>query len=104
MPQLGVMREILEREEGSMRVEADFFSVARTMPLVAGEGGLVLLMMLGGGGCGGTFYAQGGHSLVDGVQGILYVTSIRLFVGSDRCLCGPICPSLPLRAVSKFTP
>lgn len=35
MPTLGVMRETLEREEGSMRVEADFFSVARTMPLVA---------------------------------------------------------------------
>lgn len=49
MPQLGVMREILEREEESMRVEADFFSVARTMPLVAGGGsGLVVLMGLQG--------------------------------------------------------
>ena len=35
MPTLGVMRETLDRDEGSMRVEADFFSVARTMPLVA---------------------------------------------------------------------
>jgi hypothetical protein len=37
----GVMREILEREGGSIRGEEDFFSVARTMPLVAdyqGEG------------------------------------------------------------------
>ena len=37
MPTLGVMRETFESEEGSMRVEADFFSVARTMPLVAAE-------------------------------------------------------------------
>ena len=35
MPMLGVMRETLEREGGSMRGEEDFFSVARTMPLVA---------------------------------------------------------------------
>lgn len=32
----GVMRETLEREGGSMRGEEDFFSVARTIPLVAG--------------------------------------------------------------------
>ena len=56
-----------------MRVEADFFSVARTMPLVAGGDGLVVLMMLEGRESGGTFYAEGGYSLVDGVQGILYV-------------------------------
>ena len=37
MPTLGVIRETFEREEGSMRVEADFFSVARTMPFVAAE-------------------------------------------------------------------
>lgn len=49
MPQFGVMREILEREEESMRVEADFFSVARTIPLVAGSGGgLVVLTGLEG--------------------------------------------------------
>lgn len=35
MPMLGVMRETFEREGGSMRGEEDFFSVARTMPLVA---------------------------------------------------------------------
>jgi hypothetical protein len=32
---LGVMRETLEREGGSIRGEEDFFSVARTTPLVA---------------------------------------------------------------------
>lgn len=32
---LGVMRETLEREGGSIRGEDDFFSVARTTPLVA---------------------------------------------------------------------
>ena len=32
---LGVMRETLEREGGSIRGEEDFFSVARTMPFVA---------------------------------------------------------------------
>lgn len=31
----GVMRETLERDGGSIRGEEDFFSVARTMPLVA---------------------------------------------------------------------
>lgn len=31
----GVIREILEREGGSIRGDEDFFSVARTMPLVA---------------------------------------------------------------------
>jgi hypothetical protein len=33
---LGVMRLTLEREGGSMRGEEDFFSVARTIPFVAG--------------------------------------------------------------------
>lgn len=33
----GVMRETFESEGGSMRGEEDFFSVARTTPLVAGE-------------------------------------------------------------------
>ena len=35
MPMLGVISETLESEGGSMRGEEDFFSVARTMPLVA---------------------------------------------------------------------
>ena len=38
MPTFGVMSETLERDDGSMREEADFFSVASTMPLVAGMG------------------------------------------------------------------
>jgi hypothetical protein len=33
----GVIREILESEGGSMSGEEDFFSVARTIPLVAGR-------------------------------------------------------------------
>lgn len=32
---LGVMRLILDRDEGSARGDEDFFSVARTIPLVA---------------------------------------------------------------------
>ena len=35
MPMLGVIRETLERDGGSISGEEDFFSVARTMPLVA---------------------------------------------------------------------
>jgi hypothetical protein len=33
----GVMRLILEDDEGSIRGDEDFFSVARTIPLVAEE-------------------------------------------------------------------
>lgn len=35
MPMLGVIRETFDKEGGSIRGEDDFFSVARTMPLVA---------------------------------------------------------------------
>jgi len=35
MPMFGVMREIFEDEEASMRGVEDFFSVARTIPFVA---------------------------------------------------------------------
>jgi hypothetical protein len=35
MPMLGVTRETLEEEAASMRGDEDFFSVARTMPLLA---------------------------------------------------------------------
>lgn len=35
MPMLGVISETFDKEGGSMRGEDDFFSVARTMPLVA---------------------------------------------------------------------
>jgi hypothetical protein len=44
----GVIREILESEGGSMSGEEDFFSVARTIPLVAG-GDMVSLESQGGG-------------------------------------------------------
>ena len=37
MPMFGVMRETFEREGGSMSGDEDFFSVARTTPLVALE-------------------------------------------------------------------
>jgi hypothetical protein len=36
MPMLGVMRLIFEDDVESMSGDDDFFSVARTMPLVAG--------------------------------------------------------------------
>ena len=35
MPRFGVISETLEREGGSMSGDEDFFSVARTTPLVA---------------------------------------------------------------------
>jgi len=38
MPMFGVIRLTFERDGGSMRGDEDFFSVARTMPLVAIEG------------------------------------------------------------------
>ena len=34
---LGVIKETLESEGGSIRGDEDFFSVARTMPFVAAE-------------------------------------------------------------------
>lgn len=79
---LGVMRETLEREGGSMRGEEDFFSVARTMPLVAEgflgvrwclekeeeeeeqEKGVVGGLRTGEG--ANTFDPEGGDALVDG--------------------------------------
>jgi len=44
MPMSGVMREILEEEEEwrSMRAEEAFFSVAMTMPFVAGRESLLV--------------------------------------------------------------
>jgi hypothetical protein len=38
MPIFGVIRLTFERDGGSMRGEDDFFSVARTIPLVAKNG------------------------------------------------------------------
>ena len=50
MPMLGVISDTLDRDGGSMRGELDFFSVARTMPFVAG--GRFLLDWKGGDCCG----------------------------------------------------
>jgi hypothetical protein len=47
---LGVTREILDSELGSARGEDDFFSVARTIPLVAALGQSVMRWELGWGG------------------------------------------------------
>lgn len=70
MPMLGVMRETLEREGGSMSGEEDFFSVARTMPFVAEE---EVSRLRGKYGCmGSTFDTQRSHALVYGVQRIFY--------------------------------
>lgn len=65
----GVMRETLESEGGSMRGDDDFFSVARTIPLVARlllelVADISRLKLL-------TFDAQSCHTLVHGIQGIL---------------------------------
>ena len=42
MPILGVIKETLESDGGSMRGDDDFFSVARTIPLVA-----IMVLVLG---------------------------------------------------------
>lgn len=68
----GVMRLILDREEGSARGDEDFFSVARTIPLVAAgpvsmnifSHHLLELAVL-------ALDTECGHTLVDCVQGIL---------------------------------
>lgn len=69
MPIFGVIKLTFEREGGSIRGEDDFFSVARTMPLVAMEGlttgqltyqALFLL----------TLDSKCSNALVDSVQGI----------------------------------
>ena len=81
MPMLGVIRLILDREEGSASGEDDFFSVARTIPFVAGEGegvsGVGLVWLDGGlggrRGGGRTLDAEGCYALVDGVEGIFWV-------------------------------
>lgn len=67
----GVIREILESEGGSMSGEEDFFSVARTMPLVAVLMLMSLLLEMGGAGTACrrlTFDAQGCHTLINCIQ------------------------------------
>lgn len=76
---LGVMRETLEREGGSMRGEEDFFSVASTMPLVAEK----VSCLKWEGDCESanrTFDSQRSHSLVDGVERIFFLASVGLLV------------------------
>lgn len=67
---LGVMRLILDREAGSVRGDDDFFSVAKTIPLVAD----IVNTIVGqcDAACRPTFDAKGCYTLVDCVQSILY--------------------------------
>jgi hypothetical protein len=63
---LGVMRETLEREGGSMRGDEDFFSVARTTPFVAAQCQSIIDER-----CRGTtFDAQRSDALIDSIEGI----------------------------------
>src|SRR5690242_15372953 len=72
MPMLGVMRLILDREDGSARGDEDFFSVARTMPFVATMW-VRLGALEGGVGDGGlTLDAESCYALVDSVESIFY--------------------------------
>ena len=76
MPMLGVMLLIFWWELWSASGEDDFFSVARTMPLVAvAKGKIRSVLERGRGGrrLGGlTFDAESCDALVDGVQSIFY--------------------------------
>lgn len=74
---LGVTRATLESEGGSMSGEEDFFSVARTMPLVAARESQTGAGEEVGEREGSTFDAKGRYALIDGVQSILCVVSQR---------------------------
>ena len=65
------MRETFEREGGSMRGEEDFFSVARTMPLVALD--RVSSRLCRDALVKYTFYAQRCDTLVDRIEGIFCI-------------------------------
>jgi len=75
MPMLGVMSETLEREGGSIKGEDDFFSVARTTPLVAREEHVRTEHFKDRAGIleDATFDSQRSDTLVDGVQGVFYL-------------------------------
>lgn len=67
------MREILERDGGSIRGDDDFFSVARTIPLVAkceSDVSYYSIATIDVNTMLGTFDAKGSHALVYSVQGI----------------------------------
>jgi hypothetical protein len=72
MPISGVMREILDKEGGSIRGDEDFFSVASTMPLVAGMGGQLPGSLDGRASSSHTFDTECRDTLVDCVQGIFW--------------------------------
>jgi hypothetical protein len=74
MPMLGVISETLEREGGSIRGEEDFFSVARTMPFVAGE---VRLIDRDGKFSGRTFDTQRCDTLIYSIERIFLVESVE---------------------------
>lgn len=68
----GVMRLIFWRDVGSVSGEEDFFSVARTMPLVAVTE-LAYLAVCRSVEVRRTLDAECRHSLVDRIEGILYL-------------------------------
>lgn len=67
----GVIKEIFEREAESMSGDDDFFSVARTTPLVA-KARQSAAISRGETTQAFTFDSESGHSLIDSIQGIFY--------------------------------
>lgn len=84
MPMLGVMSETLEREGGSIKGEDDFFSVARTTPLVAREEHVRIEHFEDRAGIleDVTFDSQRSDTLVDGVQGVFCNGLVRMDVST----------------------
>lgn len=77
-----------------MSGEEDFFSVARTIPLVAVLVRWMMMLVRKG----RTFDTEGGDTLVDSIQSIFY---IRQYIPRlDAMSALPICTSLPLLMVS----
>ena len=73
---LGVIKLILDSDDGSTRGEDDFFSVARTMPLVARRtvrNGAETEQTAWQGRWKLTFDAESCYTLVDCIQGVLYI-------------------------------
>ena len=68
---LGVMRLILDREAGSVSGDDDFFSVARTMPLVAAEVNTGMELGRTGMARRYTFDTKGCYTLINCVESIL---------------------------------
>lgn len=72
----GVIRLIFDEDVESMSGDDDFFSVARTIPLVAKLILAIVSIVLAK---QHTLNTQRGNTLVDGIQGVfcLYVRSVR---------------------------